>query len=107
MLAKFVVMKLNVEDLRYYCLSMGVDVEEKMPFGKFPGASEVLVFYVCGHMFCYYDLSHFKVVTVKCHPKRIAELRANEAGITEPYNMRLAIGSALMWRRLILISPWN
>jgi len=47
----------------------------------------VLVFYVCGHMFCYYDLAHFTVVTVKCQPERINELRAQEAGITAPYNM--------------------
>ncbi len=80
-------MKLNVEDLRNYCLSLGEDVEEKMPFGKFNGANEVLVFYVCGHMFCYYDLAHFTVVTVKCQPERINELRAQETGITAPYNM--------------------
>ena len=87
MLTKFAVMKLNVEDLRDYCLSMGEDVEEKMPFVKFHGASEVLVFYVCGHMFCYYDLVHFTVVTVKCQPERIDELRAQEVGVTAPYNM--------------------
>lgn len=87
MLTKFAVMKLNVEDLRDYCLSLGEDVEEKMPFGKFHGASEVLVFYVCGHMFCYYDLSHFTVVSVKCQPERINELLAQEAGVTTPYNM--------------------
>ena len=87
MLTKFAVMKLNVEDLRDYCLSLGEDVEEKMPFGKFHGASEVLVFYVCGHMFCYYDLSHFTVVSVKCQPERISELRAQEVGVTTPYNM--------------------
>ena len=60
----FAVMKLNVEELRDFCLSLGNDVEEKMPFSKFHSASEVLVFYVCGHMFCYYDLAHFSVVTV-------------------------------------------
>ena len=80
-------MKLNVEDLRDYCLSLGEDVEEKMPFGKFNGASEVLVFYVCGHMFCYYDLTRFTVVSVKCQPERIDELRAQESGVTAPYNM--------------------
>lgn len=80
-------MKLNVEDLRDYCLSLGDDVEEKMPFGKFHGASEVLVFYVCGHMFCFYDLASFSVVSVKCEPERINELRAQEAGIVAPYNM--------------------
>ncbi len=87
MMIIFATMKLNVEELRYYCLSLGEDVIEKMPFGKFNGASEVLVFYVCGHMFCYYDLAHFKVVTVKCQPERINELQASQQGITAPYNM--------------------
>ncbi len=87
MMINFALMKINVEDLRDYCLSLGDDVEEKMPFGKFNAASEVLVFYVCGHMFCYYDLAHFTVVTVKCHPDRIDELRAQEAGVIFPYNM--------------------
>ncbi len=84
----FAVMKLNVEELRDFCLSLGDDVEEKMPFSKFHSASEVLVFYVCGHMFCYYDLAHFSVVTVKCQPERIEQLRAGgEVGIVDPYNM--------------------
>ena len=79
-------MKLNVEELRDFCLSLGDDVEEKMPFSKFHSASEVLVFYVCGHMFCYYDLAHFSVVTVKCQPERIEDLKAQNECIGNPYN---------------------
>lgn len=87
MMIIFATMILNVEELRDYCLSLGEDVTEKMPFGKFNGASEVLVFYVCGHMFCYYNLARFTIVTVKCQPERIEELQASERGITAPYNM--------------------
>ena len=41
---------MNIEDYRNYCLSLGDDVEERMPFKVFRYGSEVLVFYVCGHM---------------------------------------------------------
>lgn len=86
-LAIFAVMKINVEDLRDYCLSLGDGVEEKMPFGKFQAASEVLVFCVCGHMFCFFDLAHFTTITVKCQPQHINELRAEQRGVVAPYNM--------------------
>jgi len=78
---------MNVEDLRNYCLSMGDDVEEKMPFSKFNAATNVLAFYVCGHMFCYFDIEAMEVVSVKCQPERIAELRAQHECITNPYNL--------------------
>ena len=55
-------------------MSLGDDVEERMPFGAFKAAQGVLVFYVCNHMFCYFDIDHFEVVTVKCQPERIGEL---------------------------------
>ncbi len=77
---------MNVEQLRDYCLSLGTDVVEKMPFAKFKAASGVLVFYVCGHMFCYFDIEAMTVATVKCQPERIAELRAAHECITAPYN---------------------
>lgn len=77
---------IDVEQLREYCLSLGDDIEEKMPFAKFHAASAVLVFYVCGHMFCYFDIEQLDIVTVKCQPDRIAELRARHEWITAPYN---------------------
>lgn len=77
---------MNVEDLRDYCLSLGTDIEEKMPFSKFPGAGGVLAFYVCGHMFCYFDIESLGLVTVKCQPERITELQACHECITTPYN---------------------
>ena len=50
---------MNVEEYRDYCLSLGEDVEEKLPFVKFKNGDSVLVFYVCGHMFCFFDLNDF------------------------------------------------
>ena len=56
---------MNIEDYREYCLSLGADVEENLPFQKFfakqSGKAEhkngegVLVFYVMGHMFSFFD----------------------------------------------------
>ena len=31
---------MNIEDYREYCLSLGADVEEKLPFQKFKAAKE-------------------------------------------------------------------
>ena len=47
---------MNVEDLRSYCLSLDTDVVEKFPFTAFKYAKDVLVFYISGHMFCYFDI---------------------------------------------------
>ena len=38
---------MNVEQYRDYCLSLGADVEEKLPFVKFKNGDGVLVFYDC------------------------------------------------------------
>ena len=40
---------MNIEDYREYCLSLGEDIEEKLPFQKFKNGEGVLVFYVSGH----------------------------------------------------------
>ena len=47
---------MNIEDYREYCLSLGEDIEEKLPFQKFKGGEGVLVFYVMGHMFSFFVL---------------------------------------------------
>ena len=78
---------MNVEELRDYCLSLGTDVEEKMPFQAFKAARGVLAFYVGGHMFCYFDVDRFEVVTVKCQPERIEELKEQQPAVGNPYNM--------------------
>ena len=78
---------MNVEELRDYCLSMGSDVEERFPFTKFRAAEAVLVFYVRGHMFCYFDIDNLGIVTVKHDPAQIAALKEEYPCITNPYNM--------------------
>lgn len=78
---------MNIEDYRNYCLSLGNDVEEKLPFGAFRYARGVLVFYVCGHMFSFLDVDHFSIVTLKCQPERIDELKAEHDCIGKPYNL--------------------
>lgn len=78
---------MNIEDYREYCLSLGADVEEKLPFVKFKNGDGVLVFYVCGHMFCFFDLNDFQVVSLKCQPERIDELKAQYDCIGKPFNL--------------------
>jgi len=78
---------MNIEDYRAFCLSLGDDVEEKLPFTAFRYASAVLVFYVHGHMFSFFDCDDFGVVTLKCQPDRIDELRAAHDCIDKPYNL--------------------
>ena len=50
---------MNIEDYRDFCLSLGADVEEKLPFTAFHYASGVLVFYVHGHMFSFFDCDNW------------------------------------------------
>ena len=78
---------MNIEDYRAYCLSLGADVEGKLPFTAFHHASGVLVFYVHGHMFSFFDCDSFSVITLKCQPERIGELQANHDCIGKPHNM--------------------
>ena len=58
-----------------------------MPFTAFHYASGVLVFYVHGHMFSLFDCDHFSVITLKCQPDRIEELRAGNDCFTKPHNL--------------------
>ncbi len=37
---------MNIEDYREYCLSLGPDIEEKLPFKRFKNGEGVLVFTV-------------------------------------------------------------
>ena len=55
---------ISVEDLWSYCLSLDTDVVEKFPFTAFKYAKDVLVFYILGHMFCYFDINDLSNVTV-------------------------------------------
>ena len=78
---------MNVEELRNYCLSLGTDVEEKMPFQAFKAANGVRAFSVGGHMFCYFEIDRYAMVNVKCQPDRIGELKERYTSVTAPYNM--------------------
>ena len=77
---------MNIEEFREFCLSLG-EVEEKLPFAKMPGGESVLVFYVCGHTFCYCDLDDFTAINLKCKPDRIVELRESSEGFCDPDHM--------------------
>jgi len=78
---------MNIEGYRNYCLSLGDDVEERMPFGAFKAAEGVLAFYVCGHIFSFFDCNDFQVITLKCQPERIDELKASYDSIGKPFNL--------------------
>ena len=77
---------MNIEEYRDFCLSLGGDVEEKFPFVKFKHGESVLVFYVCGHMFAFFDCDSFSVVSLKCQPECIPSLREQHSCIGLPYN---------------------
>ena len=77
---------MNIEDYREYCLSLGADVEEKLPFQKFKNGEGVLVFYVSGHMFSFFDCNDFSVISIKCQPERLDDLTALHESIGNPYN---------------------
>ena len=65
---------MNVEEIQDFCLSLGNDVEEKLPFTMFKNGEGVLVFYVCGHMFAFFDCNDYHVISLKCQPERIDEI---------------------------------
>ena len=77
---------MNIEDYREFCLSLGSDVEEKLPFAKFKNGEGVFVFYVAGHMFSFFDCNDFHVISLKCQSERIPELRADYDCLGDPYN---------------------
>ena len=77
---------MNVEEFRDYCLSLP-DVTEGTPFERFSrGRFTILVFYVSGHMFCYFNIDDFSEITVKCRPDEIAELKEQYEAVGEPFN---------------------
>ena len=77
----------DIETYRNFCLSLGADVVEKMPFSAFPHGASVLVFYVHGHMFAFFDCDDYGIVTLKCQPDRIEELKARYDCIGRPSNL--------------------
>ena len=81
------VVDMNIEEYRSFCLSLGSDVEERMPFGAFKAAQGVLAFYVKGHIFSYFNIDNFTIVNLKCQPDRILSLKEQYPCISNPYNM--------------------
>jgi len=78
---------INIEEFRSYCLSFE-GTTEKTPFGKFAHKFDsILVFYVCGHMFCMLDMDDFTGITVKADPERVATLRATRGSCSSHRNM--------------------
>ena len=77
---------MNIEEFREYCLSLP-DVTEATPFEKFSrGKFTILVFYVGGHSFCYFNVDEFSNITIKCNPAEMAELKEQYQSVTEPFN---------------------
>ncbi len=75
-----------VEEFREYCLSLP-EVTEATPFEKFSrGKFTILVFYVNGRMFCYFNVDDFSNITIKCRATEIAELKEGYQAVSEPYN---------------------
>ena len=77
---------MNIEEIREYCLSLDSEVEEKFPFVKFKYGEDVLVFYIMGHMFCFFSINDLSHLTVKCQPERIVELEEQYPYIGKPFN---------------------
>ena len=48
--------------------------------------SRIPPFYVMGHMFSFFDCNDFSVVSLKCQPERIEDLKAQHDCIGNPYN---------------------
>ena len=77
---------MNIEEFREYCLSLP-GVTEATPFEKFSRDKfTILVFYVKGHMFCYFNIDDFTVITIKCAPAEMEELKERYQAIGEPFN---------------------
>jgi len=75
---------MNIEEFRDYCLSLP-GVTEKMPFGAFRSAKDILAFYVKGKIFCFFDIGKFDLCTIKCNnPDEYAE---NYSAVVKPFNM--------------------
>lgn len=84
---------MDIEELRSFCLSLSPDVTEKFPFVKFKTAKDILVFYIGGHIFCYFDINDLSRVTVRCRSqKEVMELTEEYMSLGKPYN-----GNAKYW----------
>lgn len=100
---------MNIEDFRRFCLSLG-DVTEKMPFGKFARRYDsILVFYVCGHMFCMIDIDDFRYVTVRSTEDEISDMQSRCASVGRPLNpslkywMQIDLDGDVSWKEILAL----
>ena len=56
-------------------------------FAKILGGENVLVFYVCNHMFAMVDISDSDLINVKCQTERIIDLREHYEWADRPSHM--------------------
>lgn len=73
--------KMNIEELRDFCLSLKM-AEEKLPFDN-----ETLVFSVKGKMFCATNITTFERINVKCDPQEAILLREQYDEVIPGYHM--------------------
>lgn len=78
---------MNIDDYRDFCLSLGSDVKEDLSYDEFKAMGNKQIFYVSDHMFSFYNCDDVEIVTLKCQPERIAELKGKYDCIGEPYNL--------------------
>ena len=77
---------MNIEDFRNHCLGLP-GVTEATPFEKFSrGKYTILVFYVSGHMFCYFNIDTFDAITIKVAPTELVELKERYQAVGAPLN---------------------
>ena len=76
---------MSIKEYRDFCLSLGEDVTEDLPATE-AIESNAQIFYVCDRMFAFYHGNDEQVVTLKCQPERIAELKKQYDYIGKPYN---------------------
>lgn len=78
---------MDIDELHDYCLALEGTIE-KTSFVKVARRYDsILVFYVCGHMYCMLDMNDFSDVTVKLTPEEIDSHRLTYASVGKPVNL--------------------
>ena len=72
---------MNIEDLRYYCISKK-GVSEEFPFGE-----TTMVFKVMGKMFALTNLEGDLSINLKCDPEKAIDLRERHPCVLPGYHM--------------------
>lgn len=72
---------MNIEDIRYYALSLNPVVEETFPF-----ADDTLIFKICGKWFLVAPLEKPNMIVLKVVPEVGEELRTIHQGISQAWH---------------------